>query len=400
MTTFRIPGGSVSRLGRAALALLFLLLLSQEDAALAGAEGPGQDLQVTPLQVFPGLTFSLPLYVGNAADGSKRLFVVEQDGAIYLIHPETGRRSLVLDLTGIVHHPRSGYTEEGLLALAFHPDFKNHPFLYVWYCIDSPRRTVLARYTMDATHPDQADPTSEVRLLLVEQPFTNHKGSTLLFGPDGYLYVSLGDGGSGGDPYHHGQDLGVLLGKILRLDVDHAQPPLAYAIPADNPFVGQAGARGEIWAYGLRNVWRMSMDRSTHELWAGDVGQDLWEEVDLITRGGNYGWNVREGTHAYKGQDPIPGLIEPVIDYGHDVGRSIIGGYVYRGAQFPALQGWYLYGDFVSGRIWALKRVGTSVAANRLVAESHLQLTSFGEDEAGELYMTAFDGHLYQLTTP
>jgi len=192
----------------------------------------------------------------------------------------------------------------------------------------------------------------------------------------------------------------VLLGKILRLNVDHPQPPLPYGIPADNPFVGQADARGEIWAYGLRNVWRMSFDRVTGDLWAGDVGQDLWEEIDVITKGGNYGWNLREGTHPYKDQAALPGMLDPVIDYGHDVGRCVIGGYVYRGKQYPALRGWYLYGDFATGLIWALRRRPSGQAEYQLVAESHLQITSFGEDEAGELYLTAFDGHLYRLTCP
>jgi len=381
------------------LALCWLLpLLALGCLPIAWADDAA--LSVTLVDAFPNLTFDQPLYVGNAADGSHRLFVLEQDGAMYVIHPESGHKTLALDLTGYVHHPRTGYTEEGLLSVAFHPQFATHPYLYTWYCLDQPRRTVLSRFTMDPAHPDQVDRASEVILLEVHQPFTNHKGSTLVFGADGDLYVSLGDGGNGGDPFHNAQNLSVLLGKILRLDVDHPQPPLPYGIPADNPFVGQSDARGEIWAYGLRNVWRMSFDRTTGELWAGDVGQDLWEEIDVITKGGNYGWNLREGTHPYKDQDALPGMIDPVIDYGHDVGRCVIGGYVYRGKQSPALRGWYLYGDFATGLIWALRRQSNGPTAYQLVAESHLQITSFGEDEAGELYLTAFDGHIYRLTTP
>ncbi len=373
----------------------FLLWLLQ--ASAWAVEAPPA---IEPVSVLPHTDFDLPLYVGGAGDGSHRLFVLEQGGRIYLLHAHDHKRILALDLSGVVLHPQQGYTEQGLLAAAFHPHFATQPYLYLWYCLDSPRRTVLSRWRMDPDNPDRVDATSETRLLEVPQPFENHKGGTLAFGPDGYLYLSLGDGGSHGDPFGNAQNLSVLLGKILRLDVDHEDGALHYAIPSDNPFIGQKDARPEIWAYGLRNVWRMGFDRQTGDLWAGDVGQDKWEEVDLITKGGNFGWNLREGSHPFQPTDSSGGLIDPLIDYGHDIGRSVIGGYVYRGKAYPSLRGWYLYGDYGSGRIWALKADHGHLLRNQEVSNTHLQITSFGEDDDGEVYFTAFDGHIYQLTAP
>jgi glucose/arabinose dehydrogenase len=381
---------------RAALLAAALLAGATAGSGAAVPEPPS----VTVVQYQPQLEFELPLYVGNAADGTHRLFVLEQDGCMWAIHQPSGRKTLALNLSDVVHHPHQGYTEEGLLAAAFHPRFATHPMVYLWYCLSDPRRTVLSAFRMDPDHPDQVLKGSEQRLLEVAQPFPNHKGATLMFGPDGYLYVSLGDGGGAGDPHGNAQNLGALLGKILRLDVDHSGPATPYAIPSDNPFVGQDGARGEIWAYGLRNVWRMSFDRQNGELWAGDVGQDKWEEIDIITRGGNYGWNIREGSHPFRGEQ-VGGLIDPIFDYGHDVGRCVIGGYVYRGKAYPALRGWYLYGDFANGKIWALKRDEHGLlACNQEVADLHVNITSFGEDEEGELYATVFDGHLYRIQSP
>jgi uncharacterized repeat protein (TIGR03806 family) len=237
-------------------------------------------------------------------------------------------------------------------------------------------------------------------LLRIPQPYSNHNGGTVIFGPDGYFYIGLGDGGAGNDPHGNGQNLGTLLGKILRIDVDHEDPGLAYAIPKDNPFVGRGGkARGEIWAYGIRNIWRMAFDRLTGTLWAGDVGQDLWEEVDVIVRGGNYGWNLREGTHSFgkNGVPPRADLIEPVIDYHHSVGKSITGGVVYRGKKLPELYGAYLYSDFVSGDVWALRWDGVKATANLKIAATKLPVSAFGEDRDGEVYFTSFDGSIYKF---
>jgi len=257
-------------------------------------------------------------------------------------------------------------------------------------------------------------------ILEVDQPYGNHNGATVLFGPDGYLYISLGDGGSAFDPQDNGQNLSTLLGTILRIDVDREQDGHAYAIPPDNPFVDRPGARGEIWAYGLRNVWRMSFDRETGDLWAGDVGQNKWEEIDLITRGGNYGWRIREAAHPFKAGTPPDPMIDPVVEYPQRrgqgrsrelVGMSITGGCVYRGRSQPQLAGVYLYGDYVTGRIWALRYEDGRVTAHRQVFDGppRVHISSFGEDADGELYVCSFDqmdgrrggtGRLYILSAP
>jgi quinoprotein glucose dehydrogenase len=287
-----------------------------------------------------------------------------------------------------------GHNEEGLLALAFHPKYAENGRLFVYYAAKDPRRTVLSEFRVSADNRDAADPASEKVILEVEQPWGNHEGATVLFGPDGFLYVSYGDGGSAGDPHNNGQNLGTLLGSIIRIDVDRSEDGRAYAIPADNPFVGRNGARGEIWAYGLRNVWRMSFDRETGDLWAGDVGQDRWEEIDLITKGGNYGWRVREGMHAFRGGEAEGReFIDPVVEYSHREGLSVTGGYVYRGSEHPKLRGVYLYADYVTGKVWGLRYENGSVAANGeiLVSNRRYFVSSFGEDESGELYVCAFE---------
>jgi len=272
---------------------------------------------------------------------------------------------------------------------------------------------VVSQFQTRADDPNRADPDSERVILEVEQPWGNHNGSTVLFGPDGYLYISLGDGGAANDPLGSGQDLSTLLGTILRIDVDRQDDGRAYAIPADNPFVHRPGARGEIWAWGLRNVWRMSFDRETGDLWAGDVGQNRWEEIDLITKGGNYGWNIREGRHAFKAAASAEALIDPVVEYPQRRGREIIGlsvtgGYVYRGDRLAGLRGAYIYGDYVTGRIWALRYADGEVLAHREIytPSTPVYIASFGEGPDGELYICGFDnlngrpggrGRLYRL---
>lgn len=254
---------------------------------------------------------------------------------------------------------------------------------------------------MSKDDPNKADPKSEEILMVVDKPFWNHDGGTIAFGPDGYLYIAIGDGGLANDPYGNGQKLSTLLGKILRVDVDHKQGDLAYAIPKDNPFVSKKDARGEIWAYGLRNVWRLAFDPKTGALWAGDVGQDYWEEIDLIEKGGNYGWNVREGFHPFVKKDGKPpakdekraDLLDPIFDYHHDLGKSITGGVVYRGKQVPELDGAYLYADYVAGRLWALwyDPAQKKVVANREIPlPKSIPVMSFGEDENGEVYFTTY----------
>jgi quinoprotein glucose dehydrogenase len=265
--------------------------------------------------------------------------------------------------------------------------------------------SVISRFRVSQDDPNRADPDSEQVILEITQPYWNHNGGTIVFGPDGYLYIGLGDGGAADDPQGNGQNLKTLLGSILRIDVDHKDEGLEYAIPKDNPFADRGqDARGEIWAYGIRNVWRIAFDRETGDLWAGDVGQNLWEEIDIIKRGGNYGWNLREGKHPFgaNGSEPKPELIEPVWVYHHDVGKSITGGHVYRGKEVPELVGAYVYADFVTGQIWALwyDMDKEQMTANREILPKGSALMSFGEDDNGELYFLTQEGGIHKFASP
>jgi glucose/arabinose dehydrogenase len=338
--------------------------------------------------------FISPVNFQFVDDGTGRLFVVEQAGRIRIVTNGQVHEPAFLDITDRVG---SGGDEQGLLGLAFHPDFETIPYFYVNYT-DKQGNTVIARFTSDG---DRADPASEKDLLHIDQPFPNHNGGEVLFGPDGYLYLGLGDGGSQGDPYGNGQNTNVLLGKILRIDVDHGDP---YSIPSDNPFVS-SGGRPEIWAYGLRNPWRFSFDRLTGDLYIADVGQDIWEEVDVVTGnpgGLNYGWSYYEGMHPYSGQAPAGiNFIFPVVEYSHAVGGcAIIGGFVYRGA-LPEWQGIYLYGDYCSGIIWGLIRSSDPSSGNpwqsQVLFETKASLTTFGEDLSGEVYFADRGGTIYRL---
>jgi len=304
--------------------------------------------------------------------------------------------STILDLRDIVL--RSG-NEEGLLSLALDPNFASNRAVWVYYSAANPRRSVLARFTRQANSAT-IDRTSQLVVLEVGQPFANHNGGAIRFGPDGMLYLGLGDGGSAGDPSGNGQNLNTLLGKIIRLDVRNASSSQPYAIPGDNPFVGRAGTRGEIWAYGLRNPWRMSFDPATGALWVGDVGQNAVEEVSVVTRGGNFGWNVVEGDRCFKPSSNCDrtGMTPPEAVYNHDNGRcSIVGGYVYRGTAVPEIAGAYVYGDTCSGEIWAInaRSPGTPI----LIASGVKNMTSFGLDAAGEIVVLAFGQPIRRLAT-
>ena len=367
-------------------------------------------------KAFPGLSFRGMVHLTYPDDGSNRLFVVLQPGQVMVFDNDrdTTSAETFLDIRDQVNDQGS---EEGLLGLAFDPQFRANGHFYVYYSASPPKRSVISRYSVRAGEPSRADPASEVTVLQIPQPFSNHNGGQLLFGPDGYLYVGLGDGGSGGDPQGNGQDPSTLLGSILRIDVS-AAPGGAYLVPPDNPFVGREGdARAEIWAYGLRNPWRFSFDRETGELWAADVGQNKFEEVDIIRPGGNYGWNIMEGSYCFLGRLTIAqllkrgsagpdrncdqeGLEPPIIDYDHDEGCSVTGGYVYRGSRLPSLYGAYVYGDFCSGKIWALTYDGARVTELLEIVDSQLSIPAFGEDPAGELYILSFDGSIYRLTRP
>jgi len=321
------------------------------------------------------------------------VYVIEQPGRILAMDrsKSDAEPRVFLDIRRQVHDK---HNEEGLLSFAFHPDYAANRLIYLLYSAKQPRRGVLAEFTVNEDG-QSVDVSSERVLLEVAQPWGNHNGSTVLFGPDGMLYVSFGDGGAANDPHGNGQDLSTLLGTVVRIDVDRRDEGLAYAIPSDNPFVGDEGARDEIWAYGLRNVWRMSFDRETGSLWGGDVGQNAWEEIDVITRGGNYGWKPREGFKAfelYRGDpDPDAEYIDPVVVYARDDGISVTGGYVQRGDQHPELEGIYFYGDYGSGRIWGLRWDGSKVTANREVFHRNaFFISSFGELNDGTILVCVF----------
>jgi glucose/arabinose dehydrogenase len=328
-----------------------------------------------------------PVYLTHAGDGSGRLFLVEKPGTIRTVREGTLLPDPFLDIRSLV---KSSGSEQGLLGLAFDPQYPANGRFFVDY-IDLDGNTVVARYRVSPADPDRADPASGTAILRIDQPYANHNGGDLVFGPDGYLYVGAGDGGSEGDPLGNGQRLDTLLGKILRIDVRGD----AYAVPADNPFLIRPDARPEIWAYGLRNPWRFSFDRATGDLYIGDVGQDEYEEVDVQPAGSaggrNYGWNIMEGFHPYKGGS-TEGLIPPAAEYEHASGNcSVTGGYVYRGGAIPSLEGIYLFGDYCTGQTWVLRRFPDGWRAAEWFG-MRISISSFGEDENGELYVLDYRG--------
>jgi glucose/arabinose dehydrogenase len=384
---------------------------------------------------YPNLKFNRPLAMIEAPDGTHREFVLEQDGHIWILPADHNGSDPKLFLDISDRRPFVD-NEEGLLSLAFHPQFKTNGKFYIFYSHPSaPKHTILAEWQVSKTDANKADPTTERVLLKVrkEQRNWNHNGGTILFGQDGYLYLSIGDGGAGYDPRDAAQKLNNLYGKIIRIDVNSKTDGLEYGIPKDNPFVdiskqGDLKAdpldqsanvtRQEIWAYGVRNPWRMSFDRETGELWAGEVGQDLWEEVDIIKKGGNYGWSAREGfhvlnqhgrpNHEVRGSEPI----DPIIEYAHNqnlaadskfpnhgIGVSITGGYVYRGKKIPALRGVYVYADFQMGTIWGLRYENGKLTADDVLVPGNPKrnIPSFAEDSNGELYVVSFDGTIYDI---
>ena len=343
-------------------------------------------------RAYPGLSFDRPVALVFPDDDTGRGFVVEQAGRIIALDGD-GEAGTFLDIRDRVNDRGE---EEGLLGLAFDPDFYSNGFFYVYYSADGPRHSVVSRFSAHRDE-DAADAGSETLILEVEQPYANHNGGQIVFGPDDLLYVGLGDGGSAGDPKRNGQDLGTLLGAILRLDVSALDAPGSYAIPPDNPFVGVEGARAEIWAYGLRNPWRFTFDWGTGDLWAADVGQNALEEVDLIEPGLNYGWNIMEGDECYSRSCDTRGLEPPVAVYGRDDGCSITGGYVYRGERLPSLYGAYVYGDYCSGKIWALRHDGARVTESVQLADTKLRISSFGENMNGELYIVDLEGGIYRF---
>ena len=336
-----------------------------------------------------------PTDIGSPGDGSGRVFVLEQPGRIRIIQNGQLLPTPFMDIVGIVG---SDASERGLLGIAFHPKYAENGFFFVNYT-DRQGNTRIARFNVSTADPNLADPDSRIELVRIEQPYGNHNGGALAFGPDGYLYAGMGDGGSAGDPQGAGQSLNTLLGKILRLDVDGGQP---YAIPASNPFA-TGGGEAEIWAYGLRNPWKIAFDRANGDLYIADVGQNQWEEVNFAAAGSsgglNFGWRLMEASYDYSGTlYDSSALVLPVAEFSHAEGCSITGGQVYRGQSLPDWQGVYLYGDFCSGNIWGLLKTSDDFA-NSLLFKTSFRISTFGLDDEGELYLGDYSGAIYRLET-
>jgi glucose/arabinose dehydrogenase len=364
-------------------ALLFAMLVSISET----------NAQYKMRVAFPNLaTFNNPIEMVNAGDGTNRLFVAQQRGLIYVFQnsPTVSSRKTFMDLTGVVSATGS---ETGLLGIAFHPDYENNRYFYLSYTFDSSGlRSRVSRFEANSSNPDTALRSTQKILLTLAQPYSNHNGGKIAFGPDGYLYISYGDGGSGGDPQNNGQTRTTLLGKILRIDVNSSDPGLSYSIPPTNPYYQNTdGFREEIFVYGVRNVWKFSFDNTTGQLWAGDVGQNAWEEIDIIERGKNYGWNKMEGLYCYGTCDTTgKGFTRPIYNYSHSLGSSITGGYVYRGSLLPGLYGKYLYGDYGSGTLWAMGYDGVNPPVNTTLQDTNWLISSFGEDENKEVYVLRY----------
>lgn len=372
---------------RVLLLLVYLLLCFPVFASLAAAAGI--------VLAEPVASVEKPTHITHAGDRSNRLFIAEQQGRIIIVKQGIRLKTPFLDIRSRV----GCCGERGLLSIAFPPGYGKKQYFYAHYT-DRSGDTVVSRFRT-SPDPDTADPSSEEIVLQAKQPFSNHNGGQLAFGPDGYLYIGLGDGGAANDPFDNGQKMTTFLGKVLRIDVENGKRP--YAVPPSNPFVGKKNALPEIWSLGLRNPWRFSFDRLTGELFIADVGQNKYEEVNVqpaeSAGGENYGWNIMEGTHCFGSRTcDRTGLVLPAVEYGHDQGCSVTGGMVYRGIAIPSLVGTYLYGDFCSGRIWGMRRSGSS-RISTLLMDSELSISTFGDDEQGELYVAdhSSDG-IYRIT--
>lgn len=377
--------------------LIFLLIFSIGCSNSNPTEN--QDIAYQVVNAFPNLSFNQPVDLQHAGDDSGRLFVVEQSGIIKVFDNEsfTENTSVFLDIREQVDDRGN---EEGLLGLAFHPNYESNGYFYVNYTASNPARTIIARFQVSDQNPEEVNKSTGQEILTFTQPYNNHNGGQLAFGPNGYLYIAVGDGGSGGDPQGNGQDRTTLMGSILRIDVDRQENSNNYAIPAANPYIGNnEGYREEIFAHGLRNPWRFSFDAETGRLWAGDVGQNSYEEIDIIEAGNNYGWNIMEGMHCFEPSDGCDqsGLTMPVWEYGRNEGISITGGYVYRGSKLESLTGSYIYGDYGSGKIWSLDYSDPENPSNTELLQADFSIPSFGIDAENELYICGFDGNIYQL---
>ncbi len=397
-----------ARAGRAALAALIVATFAVGPAsAVSTVADTGDTPAAAPSDARIRLQLkasglSKPVFVTSARDGTGRLFIVEQSGRIKVFKSGSVRATPFLDIRASV----SKGSEQGLLGLAFHPNYRTNRKLYVHFT-NGDGDSIIREYRASATNPNVVDTSSKRKILEVGQPYANHNGGMLAFGPDGYLYIGLGDGGSAGDPDNRAQRLDTRLGKILRIDVNGTASGRAYRIPSSNPYAGSTPGLDEIWQSGLRNPWRFSFDRATGDLWIGDVGQNEWEEVDRAKRtatgagpGTNWGWRVLEGTHCYSpssGCDPT-GKTPPILEYAHGTGRcSVTGGYVYRGSSIPALVGGYVFADFCSGEIFVVAANATAPATPTRLLDTSLLVSSFGENASGELFVVDHGGRMYRI---
>lgn len=364
-------------------AAAFFVLMSYQSSSPRGKSSAVFQLE----NAFPNLTFNQPVEFTHAGDGSNRVFVIEQKGKIRVFENNASAKTAGIYLD--IEHKVSSEGEMGLLGLAFHPNFKQNGYFYVNYTKRKPLETIIARYKVASSAANKVDASSETILLKISQPYDNHNGGKIAFGPDGFLYIALGDGGAWGDQHNYAQNRSSLLGKILRIDIDKTEKG-NYGIPTDNPYVNnKEGFREEIYAYGLRNPWRFSFDTKTGQLWVGDVGQNEFEEIDIITKGGNYGWRLKEANRCYNPRKDCDNgnLTDPIHQYPRSEGVSISGGFVYRGATVPLLQGKYIYADYSNGKVWALSFDGNKKTNNQLLTNEGGSVSAFGEDADGELYV-------------
>ena len=376
-------------------------------SSMPASAGPAAVVPAAPGDAHIKLTLlatglSSPVFAIGARDGSGRVFIVEKTGKIRIQKSGKVLKTPFLDISSSV----SRGSEQGLLGLAFHPNFKSNGKLYVNFTrLDG--ATVIREYRVSTTNPNVVVPSSKRLLLRIAQPYANHNGGGIAFGPDGYLYIGMGDGGAGGDPQNRAQNLASLLGKMLRIDVNGTSGSRPYRIPASNPFVGKAGFDG-IWQYGLRNPWRWSFDRATGALWIGDLGQENWEEIDRVAKtssgagkGLNWGWDILEGFHCYPASVSscnTSGKASPLLEYPHSGSRcAVTGGYVYRGSRIPALVGGYVFADYCSGEIWVVPANAAAPATPTLLLNTGLLISSFGESATNELLVTDLAGRLYRI---
>ncbi|HEY1067816.1 MAG TPA: PQQ-dependent sugar dehydrogenase [Pirellulales bacterium] len=401
-----------TRLAALGLTVAGLSFAAPALAPLGGHSLVAAELDATPLpvksaQAFSELEVARPIVLTHAGDGSNRVFVASQLGKIYVFPNKDDVAAeeikVFCDLEPqVVYNDKQN--EEGLLGLAFHPKYKENGQFFVYYTSrKEPQLSVISRFTVSKDDPNRADPKTEEVLMQLKQPAWNHNGGTVAFGPDGYLYIAFGDGGKANDVFGNSQRPDVLFAKVLRIDVDSKSGDKPYGIPKDNPFVGDKAFAPETYAWGFRNPWRFSFDRETGALWLADVGQDKWEEIDIVEKGGNYGWNKREGLHKFtEDGEPKKGeWLDPVFEYPHEVGKSITGGHVYRGKAVPELVGKYLYADYVAGKIWALDydAAKKTVKGNHPVGNNVLPVMSFGEDEQGDVYYMVPQGRISRFVS-